>query len=260
MDRKDIEEAVIAALHQSGLNPHRAAVGAGLPEDAIRNVLAGHEPKASRLAQICAALGLEFYIGPPRAEVAEGLSSVNLRDLEAGARALIRIVIEAGGDPIPDDLWPVLAARREKKASDEDLAVGPRVDFGELTESDSMQIFDHPLFGSTQPDHLELDPGGQWFESNVKLMTLPLSSGSTIRVDPNRKHWCPGEVYAFWLSGALVVRRAQEGDQGERLLVDDHPDSEPMLFPDPETMIGTVVWTSGTLLEDLRRPEEPNAV
>ena len=121
MDRKDIEETVIAALRQSGLNPHRAAVSAGLPEDAIRNVLAGHEPKASRLAQICTALGLEFYIGPRRAEVTKALSSTTLRDLEAGAHALVRIVTEAGGNPIPDDLWPALAARHETRAGDERL-------------------------------------------------------------------------------------------------------------------------------------------
>ena len=144
MDRKDIEETVIAALRQSGLNPHRAAVSAGLPEDAIRNVLAGHEPKASRLAQICTALGLEFYIGPRRAEVTKALSSTTLRDLEAGAHALVRIVTEAGGNPIPDDLWPVLAARHETKAGDERLPADPRVvDMTEIpppTGSDSPRI------------------------------------------------------------------------------------------------------------------------
>ncbi len=40
---------------------------AGLPENAIRTVIEGHEPKATRLFEICVALGLELYIGPPRA-------------------------------------------------------------------------------------------------------------------------------------------------------------------------------------------------
>ena len=43
-----------------------AATEAGLPRDAIHNVLNGHEPKLSRVAEICAALGLEFYVGRPR--------------------------------------------------------------------------------------------------------------------------------------------------------------------------------------------------
>ncbi len=38
-----------------------------MPDDALRSALRGHEPKAGRLAEICRALGLEFYIGPPRA-------------------------------------------------------------------------------------------------------------------------------------------------------------------------------------------------
>ncbi len=39
---------------------------AGLPGNAVRHLLDGHEPKSGRLAEICRALGLEFYIGPPR--------------------------------------------------------------------------------------------------------------------------------------------------------------------------------------------------
>ncbi len=39
---------------------------AGLPGNAVRHLLDGHEPKVGRAAEICRALGLEFYIGPPR--------------------------------------------------------------------------------------------------------------------------------------------------------------------------------------------------
>ena len=73
-------------------------------------------PRLDRAAEICAALGLEFYIGPPRAEPQtpgrSGLSPASLPDLESSAHTLNRVVVDAGGDPIPDDLWPVLAARR----------------------------------------------------------------------------------------------------------------------------------------------------
>lgn len=232
MDRKDIEETVVAALRQSGLNPHRAAVGAGLPEDAIRNVLAGHEPKASRLAQICAALGLEFYIGPPRAGVAESFSSASLRDLEAGARALLRIVIEAGGNPIPDDLWPVLAARRAKKAGEESL-----------------------------PDGLYMLSGDEAGWPNYTVvrvegtsMMSTLEPGSSVVVDQRRKEWSLGDVYAFRLSGALLVRRADVGKQGEHVLVGDHPRSKPVPFPDTEAIVGTVV---GEYLKFRHHPTVP---
>ena len=122
MDRERIRALVVAALRRSGLNPYRAAVGAGLPADAIRHLLAGHEPKASRLAQICAALGLEFYVGPPRSahHVSDlaSLPQTSLRALEASAQALNRVVASAGCDPVPDDVWPLLAARRGAKQTE----------------------------------------------------------------------------------------------------------------------------------------------
>ena len=53
-------------LSETKQNQHQAAIKKGLPQDAIRSVLRGHVPKLERAAEICAALGLEFYIGPPR--------------------------------------------------------------------------------------------------------------------------------------------------------------------------------------------------
>ena len=76
-------------------------------------------PRLDRAAEICSALGLEFYVGPPRrtgmaaqdADIA-GLSPVPLPDLERSTQDLVRLTAAAGGDPIPDDLWPALAAER----------------------------------------------------------------------------------------------------------------------------------------------------
>ena len=53
-------------LERRGTNAYRAAVDAGLPQNAIRSVLRGREPGSDRLAEICRALELEFYVGPPR--------------------------------------------------------------------------------------------------------------------------------------------------------------------------------------------------
>ncbi len=44
----------------------RVATTAGLPRDAVRSVLAGHDPRLSRVSQLARALGLEIHIGPPR--------------------------------------------------------------------------------------------------------------------------------------------------------------------------------------------------
>ena len=62
----DFAEAVRRRLAEKGQSQYRAAVNSGLPQDAIRSVLNGHVPRLNRVEQICRALGLELYIGPPR--------------------------------------------------------------------------------------------------------------------------------------------------------------------------------------------------
>ena len=116
MRPSDIVSVIRQALAEKGTTAYRASLDAGLPGNAIRYALEARATKSDRLAEICDALGLEFYVGPPRAQppAARGsvLSPAALHDLETGARALNRVVADAGGDPVPDDLWPVLAARK----------------------------------------------------------------------------------------------------------------------------------------------------
>ena len=64
----DFVAVVRRALNASGLSASRAALDAGLPQRAIHNVLSGVRPSVDRAAEIANALGLEFYIGPPRDE------------------------------------------------------------------------------------------------------------------------------------------------------------------------------------------------
>ena len=66
MDAAEVREAVSAELKRRNLNAYRAAIESGLPQDAIRTFLDGREPRLGRTAEICHALGLELYVGPPR--------------------------------------------------------------------------------------------------------------------------------------------------------------------------------------------------
>ncbi|WP_322895219.1 MULTISPECIES: S24 family peptidase [unclassified Yoonia] len=68
-DEKSFEDAVRDRLEALGKRAYAVEVEAGLPPDAIRNVLRSSKksgPTLSRVKEICAALGLEFYVGPPR--------------------------------------------------------------------------------------------------------------------------------------------------------------------------------------------------
>ena len=62
----DFAEMVRRRLAENGQSKYGAAVNSGLPQDAIRNVLNGHIPRLNRVEQICRAISLELYIGPPR--------------------------------------------------------------------------------------------------------------------------------------------------------------------------------------------------
>lgn len=65
-------EIVRARLAELETTPFAAETAHGLPSDAIRNVLRTEKkagPTLSRVDEICAALGLELYIGPPRSVV-----------------------------------------------------------------------------------------------------------------------------------------------------------------------------------------------
>ena len=67
MKPDNIREVIANAVSRSGLTQYRLATQAGLPQDAIRYALEGKDIKTSRLIEIAEALGLELYIGEPRA-------------------------------------------------------------------------------------------------------------------------------------------------------------------------------------------------
>ena len=69
MTYESIRHIFDAEIRRKGTNPFRCAKEANLPGNAIRNVLDGYEPRISRVAEICDALGLEFYVGQPRQQI-----------------------------------------------------------------------------------------------------------------------------------------------------------------------------------------------
>ncbi len=77
MQISEIADVIRRELERRGTNAYRAAVDAGLPQNAIRSVLRGREPGSERLAEICQALELEFYVGPPKSHHEETIQEVS---------------------------------------------------------------------------------------------------------------------------------------------------------------------------------------
>lgn len=64
-----LQEAVAERVEALGSNPFALEQKFGLPEDAIRSILRGKKKAGTALNKaqvVCAALGLELYVGPPR--------------------------------------------------------------------------------------------------------------------------------------------------------------------------------------------------
>ena len=84
------------ALADRGLSTRAAEARAGLPTRSIQGALEGHVPSVDRAAEICDALGLELYIGPPRGPRAAAGSETG------GAESQIRRVPTVA--PTPDQV------------------------------------------------------------------------------------------------------------------------------------------------------------
>ena len=118
MDPAEFARIVRSRLDEIGQSPYRAAVSHRLPRDAIRYVLSGRMPRLDRALEICEALDLEFYVGPPRPppqEPAARSGTVPASRLVFLTHELVRIVSDAGADPVPEDVWPELVERRKAR-------------------------------------------------------------------------------------------------------------------------------------------------
>ncbi|MCY4598293.1 MAG: hypothetical protein OXF27_00005, partial [Acidobacteria bacterium] len=97
----DFAEAIRRRLAERGQSQYRAALGSGLPQDAIRWVLKGHVPRLNRVEQICRALGLELYIGPPRDVQVEADGSETSRPLTRFSSS-VELPVRAISQPSPE--------------------------------------------------------------------------------------------------------------------------------------------------------------
>ena len=97
----DFAETIRRRLAEHGPSKYGAAVNSGLPQDAIRSVLNGHIPRLNRVEQICRAIGLELYIGPPRDVQVEADSAQPSRPLtrfDPSVQLPVRVLLP----PAPD--------------------------------------------------------------------------------------------------------------------------------------------------------------
>lgn len=225
-------EIVRSRLEELGENPFALASRTGLSYDKIRNVIRDDnrraDPKVGTAREICAALGLELYIGPPRETVP--VEQILLDGAEY-AHIPLHAAMLAAGDGHQNHAESVidhLAFRRDWLERVGVSASGARL---ARVQGDSMQ----PTIWSG--DMVMIDTARQ--EPLIRTR------------DARDQRRVP--VYALIDNGEARVKRIERPSADLMLLISDNPDYPPELRQgkDIETIqiIGKVVWWGHTARE-----------
>jgi phage repressor protein C with HTH and peptisase S24 domain len=224
----NIVEQRLAALKTNAFSVEKAN---DLPPDAIRNVIRSTKksgPTLSRVEEICDALGLELYIGPPR-DVAGVEQPATANPDDFAHIPLHNAFLAAGGgaENGAEAVIDYLAFRRDWLRR---IGVAPSNAALARVEGDSMQP------SIWHGDMVMID-------HSVARQTIPVrarSGESKVR----------SPVYALLEDGRARVKRIERPSEDQLVLISDNPDYAPQfIHPDAVTIIGKVVWWGHTSKE-----------
>ena len=290
---EQIRRAVREALAAAGVGARRFETAHGLRPWALRGILdptRQQAPSVDRAAEICAALGLTLSIGPPAGSPATAeddgtgagsaaalsepptlewggalpaaLPTVPILDLEGPVRALARLVADAGGDPIPQELRappaegfagsdarPV-AAVNENGVPPGARSVGTR-EVAAAAGAGTVNLDEVPVKGPVwfRRDWLDgqgIDPTRCVVISvRGESMEPTLPAGSKILVDRDRTRRRAGRIFVVTTDEGLVVKRLERRGR-QWFLASDHPSWQPVPWPREAEVVGEVRWASRT--------------
>lgn len=200
------------------------AVEAGLARNSIWRLLNGYEPKVQHLPDICAAVGLDFYVGPPRGDPAE--------------RPVLPLDTET-------HRW---GNRRGKVVTPIDVPMRE----GHKPERVGFSPNGCANFGLEFLLDFDLDPRAcEVIEIFDDSMAPEFPSGAAGLVDLHRTRRTDGHVYVM-LAPELTVRRARR--MGRKwVAAADNRDFEPAAWRNDFSIVGKVVWTSHMVNTAMRK-------
>ena len=85
------------------------------------------------------------------------------------------------------------------------------------------------------------------FSVRGESMEETLPDGCSILVDRNQTRRRVGHIYVVRTEDGLIVKRLRKDEDGDWLLVSDHPSWKPLPWPDTAEVIGEVKWMAKTL-------------
>lgn len=214
----DFAEEVLRQIGKLGLNINQAEARAGLPQGYIRGVLRGDDkravPNINKAETIAKALGLEFYIGPPRTEPPEPP------------------VVELAGDaftPIP--------------RVDAEASAGP----GAL--NDHPEVIGAMAFRSDWLSARGIRPAKALLVTVTgDSMSPHIAPGDLVLIDRARTQVQNGSPYIFTdTDGATKLKRLHKLDRRTLAIASDNPDYPTELRHGEDAariiVIGQVIWS-----------------
>ena len=239
MPGPDIIAAIQEALKRKGTNPSRVAKDNGLSVNAVRYILEGRPPSSRRLAEVCEALDLEFYVGPRRAPTGTQTDALQLADelerLAAEARRLAEesarrpTEIDQGVQYVSAPRYEVLAAAGGGAAVDKEVVKG-YLGFTKKWLRAQRLIEDQLAVIEVQGDSME----------------PTLRSGDIVLLDMRSPDLRDGEIYTLRREEELVVKRLRR--QGENwIIVSDNIAYPVEPLSSAVHVVGRVVWLGRTI-------------
>lgn len=208
-------------------------------------------PAGTTLSEVVAAVEERHELRAKLREMATMLDELAKRQVELATRAEQALEI-----PQPDSDDNALA-HREIQDNVVDLPGARHIEIREVDAAagggavnlDHAPVKGHLAFQRAWLDRHALDPTQcVVIEVRGESMEPTLPDGCSILVDRGRRRWRNGRIFVVLTGDGLVVKRADEGETGERLLASDHPAWPSVVFPDDADVLGEVRWTARTLL------------
>ena len=248
---------------------------AALKLSTLTNILVRNsEPAIGRAAQLAEAGGvsLEWLAtgrGPmrPSAVLPDALLAENgavldlkqLQSLEKGTHAFVRLVHEAGGDPIPADLRATLLPPAAAIANDDEIKE-VAVNYANFQPVKVIDVAaaaggGAEVYDETVTSYLNFKLG--WLaqhglqpsqcsvisvQGDSMAPTLP--EGCSILVNLLQRTRRNGHIFVLRTEEGLVVKRLVQNKAGWQLISDNTVDFPPLSWPRSTEIIGEVVWAA----------------
>lgn len=244
-----LRSAIRESLRRSGVGARRLESELGLKPWSLRGILDPRRPQVpsvDRAFEICQALGLEFYIGPPRDDASpHGPGASTWSDAEFPRWA------ERLRNEMRRDLTEILDRSNEPVSADKflsstlhELSAGASGGTGVVEESVAGYV---AFTRRWLARHALFPPLCTIISVKGDSMEPTLPHGSYVLVDRHSAEPRHGRLYAVRTDEELMIRRLQEDARGERWLISDNPAWKPAPWPDRAEVFGEVKW-AGKLL------------